>query len=246
MKKGFTLIELLVTIVIVGILAAVNISSFQSYTPKARDAKNQALIDEMVGIIKAEGLARNDGKYIDFDGDADNTDIIEELTTIFAQNGFRVPESYNDYCFYYGVRNGMTGIDSSLPTGAGPTSWSGYERFFGATGEDFYIKAVRESSIEESFYTGGTGAPTTIYNFQFIAGGTRLGQAVAMGKYIAEEVTVTGNTYLAYSATGNLIGYQRFSSWGNKPTCRFVFSEGTPGFGAGTGYNGFWVYPINP
>ncbi len=62
MNKGFTLIELLVAIMIVGILSAVAVSSYQDYTRRAQRADAKAVLLEVAGWMERNYTAT--GSYI--------------------------------------------------------------------------------------------------------------------------------------------------------------------------------------
>ena len=61
MSKGFTLIELLVAIMIVGILSAVAVSSYQDYTLRAQRADTKSVLMEAAGWMERYYTAN--GRY---------------------------------------------------------------------------------------------------------------------------------------------------------------------------------------
>ncbi len=70
MSKGFTLIELLVAIMIVGILSAVAVSSYQDYTLRAQRADAKAVLLELAGWMERNYTAN--GCYHRLDNDCTN------------------------------------------------------------------------------------------------------------------------------------------------------------------------------
>lgn len=53
-KTAFTLIELLVVIVIIEVLSAIGIASFDSFNDKATDARRQMTIRDIANLIKLD------------------------------------------------------------------------------------------------------------------------------------------------------------------------------------------------
>ena len=52
MNRGFTLVELLVAIMIVGILSAVAVSSYQDYTLRAQRADAKAVLLQLASLLE--------------------------------------------------------------------------------------------------------------------------------------------------------------------------------------------------
>ncbi len=80
-KKGFTIVELLIVIVVMGILAAIVIVTYQGVQDKANTTKNQSNAKEVVGKAEAYSSLNTslypDGVDIFFADDADSSVAIK-------------------------------------------------------------------------------------------------------------------------------------------------------------------------
>lgn len=73
-NKGFTLIELLVVITIMGVLAAIGLSSYRVASQKARDSRRQADIQSIRSSLEVFKSDSVDGLYPS-SGEYNNTDF---------------------------------------------------------------------------------------------------------------------------------------------------------------------------
>jgi prepilin-type N-terminal cleavage/methylation domain-containing protein len=105
-KKGFTLVELIVAIAILSILATVAVVGYTGYVNKAKDAKAEMELSQIVAYINAE-LADDEWKVGDYtvkmstdgkitvDGTQNFADVIKACSDLnnFSQN---ITTSAND------------------------------------------------------------------------------------------------------------------------------------------------------
>ena len=133
-NKGFTLIELLVVIAVIGVLAAVIISSLNSTRAKARNARRTADIEQ---LINAFNIALSSNPNLPDPGN-NNWNCVSytcyqgwavysanaTIDAFFTPYMSRKPEApagpspwYGGYIYYYNWPGGSTGYAPMLPAG---------------------------------------------------------------------------------------------------------------------------------
>ena len=73
-KKGFTLVELLVVVAILGVLAAVGVTTFSSFINKTKINASKANHKQVFNLVAAKSmrctLGEKSVKYLDINGDS--------------------------------------------------------------------------------------------------------------------------------------------------------------------------------
>ena len=116
--KGFTLIETITVVVIVAILAAFALATFNAYLAKGRDSYRLAAIKNMSVIVKAHGFRSDAPNFADIDDDgvflgADPVEIAD-LVTIFGEQDYYLPKPEADTCYLYGYESTVSEVDDFL------------------------------------------------------------------------------------------------------------------------------------
>lgn len=101
MKKfGFTLIEVLVVATIIGILAAVAVSSYASINKRSRDAKRRSDIEQIRSALE---MYRSDLGYypaVDYTSFGNVTDLISYLVSAYMPSMPSDPQSPTSNYYY--------------------------------------------------------------------------------------------------------------------------------------------------
>lgn len=109
-NKGFTLIELLVTIVIIAILAAISVSTFNGYKKQSKDARRYGDLTQIGKIISIESL-ETASAFLREGCTGNATDITNTTKCVIDKINnadLLVPDATED-CYVMGVK----GVDHS-------------------------------------------------------------------------------------------------------------------------------------
>ncbi len=119
-QKGFTLLEIIIAVALVGVLAAVAVTSFSSQTRKARGGEANAMFAAL--RIAQEQYRLENGTYLSTGADEGDTfpaapvataQSLLPLATTWTTLRVRVPET-RAYCGYVTI----AGLAGTAPTGA--------------------------------------------------------------------------------------------------------------------------------
>lgn len=171
-KNGFTLIETITVVVIIGVLAAFAIATFDVYLSKGRDSYRLAAVKNMAVIVKAHGFRSDAPNFADIDDDdlfaAPDPVSIQDLADIFSEQDYYLPKQEPDTCYLYGYESAPTEHDDFIlivgrnDTGAveGPFMFDGTEEAFKQARN---VTAITCDSGSEGV-TGGTWTGYTWLN----------------------------------------------------------------------------------
>ena len=96
---GFTLIELLVVVAILGVLSAVGIIAFGSYTTSTKMSAASNTMQQ-ISLAQTEYFSESDSYWVDGSGACTPTEATTKKI-IDEDKGLGVPISYKDISFYF-------------------------------------------------------------------------------------------------------------------------------------------------
>ena len=113
LNKAFTLIELLVVVAIIGILAAVGVTTFGGFQEKAKISATKANLQSVIKYIKIELMKCEVGETIVMDGYLNCADVRNGGVDLKAHNALNIKQNFKDKNPYGGSNKTGVGYGSN-------------------------------------------------------------------------------------------------------------------------------------